>query len=102
MTADDTARTCPGCGERVSDGRGLSPCEACLDAEAALAAHLRSTPPATRPLPTSHATSEVIRLTAEVERLTSLLAIYGDHKFSCPQRHAYIHACVCGWKDARP
>lgn len=83
-----------------------TPCEACLDAEVALAEHdrrARDAAPSGQPRqPGAHAWSEVIRLTAEVERLTSLLAIYGEHKVSCPQRHSYLYGCTCGWKEARP
>lgn len=52
--------------------------------------------------PTSHSVSEVVRLTAEVERLTNLLAIYGEHKVSCPQRQSFTYACTCGWNQERP
>lgn len=96
-----TSMNCIGCGAPTPS----SPCEACLDAEAALESFFRSRglrSSTTRPMSSSHATSEVTRLAAEVERLTGLLAVYGDHKFSCPQHQSYKFVCTCGWNGVRP
>ena len=90
-----TSMNCIGCGAPTPS----SPCEACLDAEAALESFFRS-----RGLrsSTTRPTSEVVRLTVEVERLTGLLTTYGDHKPGCSQRHSYLYACTCGWNGVRP
>ena len=93
-----TSTSCLGCGATTPS----SPCEECLDAQAALESFYRSRGlRSSKTVPMVRA-DEVVRLTAEVERLTNLLFIYGDHKPGCPQHRSYQYACNCGWKEVRP